>query len=375
MKNIVLLFSILMILSACKSTPDELQTPDSPVSQNTVSLTGAQLQNAGLKTARLSEKNMATVLKLNGKIDVPPQNLVSVSAPMGGYLVHTKLLPGMPVKKGEVIATLQDAQYVQMQQDYLAAKSKLYFAGLEYSRQKSLNESKASSDKVTQQAEAEMAGLRITLSALSEKLKLININPDKLSSGKISSTINIISAINGFVSRVNVNIGKYISTADVMFELVNPADIHLTLMVFDKDVAKLSIGQKLLAYSNAAPDIKYQCSIILISRDINTDGSTEVHCHFEQYNKNLLPGMYMNAEVEILAGGVPAIPVSAIVSFEGKDYVFIQAGKQQYKMLAVTTGTKENGFIALIDTEQLNNKVIVTDGAYTLLMKLKNKEE
>ncbi len=375
MKKILIVAGTFLMLAACKNPTEEQHAPQAAITTNTVVLTKAQLQNAAIETSRLSEKNIATVLKLNGKIDVPPQNLISVSAPLGGYLVKTKLLPGMPVRKGEVIAILQDEQYVQLQQDYLTARSKLHFAGLEYNRQKGLNESKAASDKVTQQAEAELANLRIMVSALSEKLKLININPENLSSGKISKSISVISTITGFVSKVNINIGKYVSPGDVMFELINPDDLHLNLNVYDKDVAKLAIGQKVSAYSNAQPDKKYQCEIILISKDISNNGSTEVHCHFEQYDKGLLPGMYMNAEVETLADMANAVPESAVVSFEGKDYVFIQTAAQHYEMIAITTGTKENGYIALTDAASLKNKAIVTKGAYTLLMKLKNKEE
>ncbi|WP_407934968.1 efflux RND transporter periplasmic adaptor subunit [Flavobacterium arundinis] len=375
MKKILILAGTFLMLAACKNPAEEQQAPQEAITTNTVVLTKAQLQNAAIETSRLSEKNIATVLKLNGKIEVPPQNLISVSAPLGGYLVKTKLLPGMPVRKGEVIAILQDEQYVQLQQDYLTARSRLHFAGLEYNRQKGLNESKAASDKVTQQAEAELANLRILVSALSEKLKLININPENLSSGKISKSITVISTITGFVSKVNINIGKYVSPGDVMFELINPDDIHLNLNVYDKDVALLAIGQKVSAYSNAQPDKKYLCEIILISKDINANGSTEVHCHFKQYDKGLLPGMYMNAEVETLAAMANAVPESAVVSFEGKDYVFIQTAAQHYEMIAITTGTKENGYIALTDAASLKNKAIVTKGAYTLLMKLKNKEE
>jgi cobalt-zinc-cadmium efflux system membrane fusion protein len=375
MKNLLYILSTLLVLTSCSQKEEKTEQPTENKYVNVVTLTDAQMKNAGIETAILTEKNIAKVLKLNGKIDVPPQNVVSVSAPLGGYLLNTRLIPGMRVKKGQTIAILQDVQYVQLQQDYLAAKSRLHFANLEYNRQKSLNESKASSDKVTQQAEAEMANLSIIVKSLSEKLKLININPDKLSANNITRTIPILSAITGYASRVNVNIGKYVTPGDVMFELVNPEDIHLKLTAYDKDMTELSIGQKLLAYSNARPDKKYTCKITLVSKDIDTNGSTEVYCRFEEYDKDLLPGMYMNAEVETSGGMATAVPEAAIVTFYGKDYVFVATGKQQYEMTEVTTGTKENGFVALADVEQLRGKAIVTRGAYTLLMKIKNREE
>jgi cobalt-zinc-cadmium efflux system membrane fusion protein len=375
MKHLVYIISILLFLISCSDKENKAEQPGVAENGHMVVLTDTQMKNAGIETSMLSQKNIAATVKLNGKIDLPPHNMVSVSAPLGGYLLDTRLMPGMRVKKGEVIATLQDVQYVQLQEDYLAAKSRLHFANLEYNRQKTLNESKASSDKATQQAEAEMANLRITVNSLSEKLKLININPKKLSADNITRTIPILSTITGYVSKVNVNIGKYINPGDVMFELVNPNDIHLLLTAYDKDAAKLTIGQKLLAYSNAAPETKYQCKIFLITKDIRNDGSIKVHCRFNKYSKDLLPGMYMNAEVETLSVVATAVPEAAIVTFGGKDYVFVQNGKKQYEMMRITTGTKENGFVALTDAEHIKDRAVVTKGAYTLLMKIKNKEE
>ena len=139
----------------------------------------------------LSEKNIGTVLKLNGKIDVPPQSLVSVSVPLGGYLKTSKLLPGTHVNKGEIIAVMEDPQYIKLQQDYLQAKSKLQFAELDYKRQRELNESQASSEKVMQQAQAEMNNQRITMNALAQQLRLININPNLLDENTISKSVPV----------------------------------------------------------------------------------------------------------------------------------------------------------------------------------------
>lgn len=376
MKNtLIILLVASSLLLACKNETKNTEKNTIVADENSVTLTDAQLKNAAIETTTLQEKNIATVLKLNGKVDVPPQNLISVSVPLGGYLRSTKLLPGMHINKGEVIATMEDQQYIQLQQDYLMAQSKLQFAELEYARQKELNQSQASSDKVTQLAQSEVNIQRITMNALAEKLRLININPSKITAGKISKSISIYSNITGFVSKVNVNIGKYVTPADVMFELINPSDIHLNIKVFEKDVAKLSIGQKVIAFNNANPEIKYSCSIILISKDINSEGTADVHCHFDTYDQTILPGMYMNAEVELKASTYNSIPEESIVAFEGKEYIFVNDSKLHYQMIAVSVRQKENGIVALDHSENLLTKKIVTKGAYTLLMKLKNKEE
>jgi membrane fusion protein, heavy metal efflux system len=281
----------------------------------------------------------------------------------------------MQVRKGEVITVMEDQQYIQLQEDYLVSKSKLLYAEKEFSRQKDLNESQASSDKVTQLAQAEVSSLRAITNSLVEKLHLININPNSISENKVSNKINIYATISGFVSKVNVNIGKYISPSEVMFELINPTDIHLNIKVYEKDVTKLKIGQKIITYTNAEPNKKHECEIILISKNVSIDGTSEVHCHFEDYDKTLLPGMYMNAEVEIKSSNSNNLPEDSVVSFEGKDYVYIEIAKQKYEMHEVQIGEKENNFVQVLNVEALKNKKIVSKGAYTLLMKMKNTEE
>lgn len=373
MKNIVFILSIAMLFSCGSKTAEQSKEETAP--DNTVTLTASQLTSAGIVTGNLTQKNISALLKVNGTIDVPPQNMVSISMPLGGYLKSTKLLPGMFVKKGEVIATMEDQQYIQLQQDYLTAKSKLVYVQEEYNRQKELNQSQASSDKVFQQTQMELNTTKITLHALAEKLALIHINPDRLSENMFSKSVNIYSPITGFVSKVNVNIGKYVNPADILFELVNPSDIHLNLKVFEKDLAKLSVGQKLVAYTNHEPDKKHPCEIILISKDLTAERTAEIHCHFEDYDKSLLPGMYMNAEIATVSNNAAVIPEDAVVNFAGQTYVFTALTENKFQLTAVETGTKEGGFIEIKNADLFTGRKLVTKGAYTLLMTLKNKPE
>ena len=376
MKNIIIIFGIFFV-AACgskKTIQEATQKPTATV-DDVATFTDKQLTLSKIELGKLEYRNISTILKLNGRIDVPPQNLVSVSMPLGGYLKSTKLLPGMHIKKGELIATMEDQQYIQLQQDYLTTKNKLEFAKMEYLRQKELNLSKATSDKLFQQTEMDYKSQLIMLSALGAKLKLININTANLTESTIGNSVKIYSQITGFVSKVNVNIGKYVNPTDVLFELINPSDFHLNLKVFEKDIGKLSIGQKLRAYSNNFPDIKNDCKIILISRDISLERTVDVHCHFNRYDKTLLPGMYMNADVEVITNNAASVPEEAIVDFEGLNYVFVEKDKNQFAMVKVETGTHENGYIEVKNNKDFMNKQIVIKGAYTILMKLKNKSE
>lgn len=372
-----MLLPAIVLAFSCGSKKQEAATatPETAIATS-VSLNPEQLKNAGIVLGKPETKPISAILKLNGSIDVPPQNMVSVSFPLGGYLKSSKLLPGMRVRKGEVLAVMEDAQFIQIQQDYLLAKSKLALAEGEFQRQQGLNADKASSDKVFQQAKNEFETQKIMVRALDEKLRLIGLNPAELTENSLSRSVSVRSPINGFVSKVNVNIGKYTAPTDVLFELVNPEDIHLALTVFEKDVAKLAVGQKVMTYTSDNPTKKYPAEILLISKNLDENRTAEVHCHFEKYDPgSLVPGMFMNAEVAVKTENALVVPEGAVVRWQNQNYVFIEAGEGTFEMVLVELGMAQNGQQQIISAANLDNQKLVLQNAYTLLMKMKNGAE
>jgi cobalt-zinc-cadmium efflux system membrane fusion protein len=371
MKNLIIILITSFFVFSCGN--DNTTDNEAIQSKETiVTLTDAQYKNAQIVIGVPESRFISSTVKVTGKVDVPPQNLVSISAPLGGYLKSTKLMPGMQIRKGEVLAVLEDQQFIQLQQDYLTAKAKFSLNETEFKRQKELNENKAVSDKVFEQTKANYQTEYVLMKSLEEKLKLIGLNPQKITADNITRSVNILSPIDGFVSTVNVNIGKYINPSDVLFELVNPNDVLLELTVYEKDVEKLVVGQKLTAVTNANPDKKYTLSISLISRSLSNN-SVQVVCKFEEPTKDLLPGMFMTAQIDLKGSVVSALPEESVVRFGNKHYVFVQLGDKRYEMTEVTIGSTEDGYIAIENPERL--KKIVLKGAYTLLMALKNVSE
>lgn len=373
--NYSLFLFILLLLTGCGHTSSDTQTNEQETHTKSITLTDAQKKNSTISIGSLLQKDLSEIIKVHGKIDVPPQNLISVSIPMGGFLVSSDLLPGMHVKKGQVIAVLEDQQYIQLQEDYLTTKVRLEQAEADFIRQRDLNESKAGSDKVFEKAKAEYQSLKVILRSLAEKLELLHINAKTLTEQSLSRRVKIYAPFNGFVSKVFVNIGKYVNPSDVLFELVNPKDIHVNLHVFEKDIVKLSIGQNLIVYTNSNPDKKYPCEILLISKDISTDGTAEVHCHFEQYDQTLIPGMYMNADISVDHSHIMCLPEESIVSFEGKQYIFLKEHNDSYTIKDIQTGIRDKGFVQILNPEDLQKKSIVIKGAYSLLLQSKKSAE
>jgi cobalt-zinc-cadmium efflux system membrane fusion protein len=335
-----------------------------------VVLNDAQLKNADLQIGTILDTSMHKVLKVNGHMDVPPNNIVSVSIPYGGYVKKTSLIPGTYVKKGSILAVLEDPSYVQLQQDYLTATSKLVYLEADYNRQKGLNETKAVSDKIFQAAKADYETQKYMVKALSEKLKLLGINPTGLNENNISRSINFTSSINGYVTKVNVNNGKYVSPTDILFEIVDPSDLHLRLTVLDNDANNLQIGNQVSFYTNNKVNEKYLASVAVITPNIGEESTTEVHCHLVNEQIKLFPGTFVNAEVALNSAKVKALPEEAIVKWQNKDYVFIKQTATNFKLVPVVTGMNVNGLVEI--KTDLANQQVVLKNAFTLLMKLKN---
>ena len=368
----LLVFTII----SCSSTTEKKETQEVTASTTFVTLTDLQMKNATVAVGSFSDQTINETLQLNGMVDVPPQNIVSISFPLGGYLKSTKLLPGMHIFKGESIGVIEDQSLVQLQQDYLMAKSKLNFSRLEYERQQSLNETKTAADKIFQQAQSDYENTKLQVLGLGEKLRLININPDRLSGNSISRMVSIPSPINGFVSKVNVNIGKYVQPQDVLFELINPTDLHAALTVFEKDLNKIKQGQKVEIYFVDEPDKKYEAEVILVTKNIDENRSGIIHCHFEKLPGNLKPGMYINATVNLSNSIVKALPEEAVVRYEKKEWVFIETGKNRFESVPVKTGKRNNGWIEIISTsDSLINKQVVIKNAFAVLSAMKNVAE
>lgn len=214
---------------------------------------------------------------------------------------------------------------------------------------------------------------KVILKALGEKLQMININPAKLNENNISNKISIYAPIGGYVTKVNVNMGRYVNPTDILFELINPGDLHLKLTVFENDAASLSSGQKVLCYTNKNPAVKYNATIHLITPNIGEERNTEVHCHLDKLPKELIPGMFMNGEIQLNNAKVLSVPEEAIVKSDNKYYLFTEEAPRRYKLIPVQVGVSMSGFTEI--KSPLSSSTIVTKNAYTLLMKMKNSEE
>ena len=391
MKSIIkTLSSILIItaiLTACsdskkKKTEETVVTKKDSTTSDQITLTTDQYKVAEIQLGTVQMRNLSSVIKVNGVIDVSPQNVVSISAPLGGYVKSSGLLPGQVVRKGQVMAVIENAEFIDIQQDYLESTSRMVFLGQELKRQQELRKEDINSAKTLQQVSSEYNMMRAKINALQQKLSLIGISTKALQAGSIVKTSNLYSPIDGYVTASNVNRGKYVQPSDVLFELANKSDMHLALDVFEKDVRKINPGQPIRFSLASEADYNRTAKVFLIGKSTEKDGTIPVHCHLDIPNDPaVLPGMYVKALIATKTEDVQALAAEAIIQSDAKNYIFIQTdtaqGKIHFKMIPIIKGTEQEGFVAITFPENFNaaNAKIVMKGSYTLLSVMKNVEE
>ncbi len=384
-KSLIIISALMLAFSSCTKTgkpTEEKQTEVFP--DDIVELRGDQLKLAGIETGAIEMRSLSGTLKVNGIVAVAPQGLATVSAALGGFVKSASLLPGNTVTNGQTLAILENQDFIDIQQNYLDSKNKLEYAEAEYKRHTELYKDDVYSQQNLQQVTTEYKSLKTQVKALEQKLALIGINPVNLNDDNISRSIAIVSPISGYVKTVNVNIGKFVSPSDVMFEIVNSDNLFLELTLFEKDADKVANGQKIRFFINNETE-QHDAVITQTGKSVNADKTYKVYASVPGKCKNMMPGMYVNAIIEATSSQVTSAPAEAIVSFDDKDYIFVfeknkeEGGKPftEYRMIEVQKGVTDGGFteITLPEGFDLKTAKIVIKGAYNLLSAKKNAGE
>ena len=389
MKNIaynIIVFTVLILATGCKTKPVKEPGETAIKNSNIIELSEAQLKQTTVKIGKVKKRKMGHEISVNGMIDVPPQGNISVTVAYGGFLKYTKMLPGTKLKKGQIIARVENPEFIEFQRAYLETLSKNDFLKADYERQQTLNDEQVSSVKVFQKSKSNYLINKANMEALESKLRLIGLNPLRVENGKISSVVNIYSPINGIVREVYINTGKYFNPQDVLMDITDASDLHIELKVYEDDIPLIRIGQRIRFRLSNAPDKWMNAKIFLIGNNVREDRSITIHGHLEEENENLLPGMFVNASIEVDTLEQFAVPEEAIVRFEGKHYIFIAKENRKednqtmsdFEMIEVTKGNEEENYVAisLLDNSlKLKDLDIVVKDAFTLLAKAKNSED
>ena len=371
-KGFLIILSIIMMSCNSKNKQDVIEINNSETPEtNLVTITKSQFESSNMKLGSISKQEFNSSVKANGMFDVPPENKATVSAYFAGYVKNISLLPGDAVKKGQVLFTLENPEYVQMQQDFLEAQSKLDYLKADYDRQQTLLADNITSKKSFLKAESEYKMTLAQYQSLKKKLGLMNINPNTLSGETITSTISVLAPISGTVTSIEASKGMFLNPSDVALTVTNTNHLHLELKIFEQDLPLVKEGQPIKIHLLNNSDSIYDGEVHLINKAVNTEDRT-INIHGDLVNDkdaNLFaPGMYIETDIITRSHLFDALPNEAIVNIENAFYALTKQDETTYKKVPIAVGLSSNGFTQILNSNDFNDKTeFVTKGAFNLI--------
>ena len=402
MKSLLLIISCLLLIS-CGSKENKSQEEEQKITteepeQTIASLTAEQIKTVDIQYGTIEQKQLTATLKANGALRVPNNNKANATSMYGGVVKSINVQLGDFVKKGQVIATIANPQFIQLQEEYLSTSSKIIFAEQELARQKELSAGNAGALKNYQNADAELKSIRTRRASLQQQIQLMGINPNSLNNGNLRSALSVTSPINGTVSNVFSKIGSYVDVSSPVAEIVDNSQLHLDLNIFEKDLPMLKVGQIIhfRITNNLGED--YNAKVYSIGAAFENDSkSIPVHATVQGNKSGLIDGMNITAIVSLNNVTTDAVPTDAIVSSDGKEYIFVVTDKRveetevendksektktqvtttNFEKIEVAIGVSNMGYTAITLVKDIPaNAKIVTKGAFFVNAKLTNKGE
>lgn len=329
-------------------------------------LTDEQIKLAEIKTRKLKKQPISETIECSGSIKVPPENIASVTPIIGGFIKNLNYISGDFVEKGVCLASLQHPDFIQLQQQYLEAKSQADYYEQEYKRQGELTVENAASIKKMQKAKADYLNYEATYKSLKSQLELLGVNTEKIEAGDFIKEFKLIAPISGTISQLKANKGKYVSSEDFIYEIIDDKTLNLHLNIFEKDIPKVKTGQKIV-FGSLNKSVKYKSIVNRIGIKIDEQNRTiMLHSSVNNKSHSLKSGMFINASVYINERESYTIATEAVLEYDGKSYVFVK-NDNSFNLVEINKGIEQNN---CCEINEVNNELlkaeIVTSGTYYL---------
>ncbi|WP_445748661.1 efflux RND transporter periplasmic adaptor subunit [Polaribacter sp.] len=370
MKNsLIFLLSLAFVACGKKEIPIE-STSENSENNSKITITKQQFDNEKMEIGSITEHPFLSVVNANGMIDVPPENRASVSTYVSGYVTKIPLLIGDFVKKGQFVAQLTNTEIVDIQQNYLEVASQNRFLKNEFERQKTLFNEQISSEKNYLRAESLYKSNLAIYNGLRKKLEMLHINPTEVEKGNITSSINLYSPIDGYITKVMTSTGAFVSSASEILEIVNTNHIHLELNVFEKDILNVKKEQKIKFKVSESSDAYFDATVYLVGTTITENKTVKVHGHIDDEKQQFMAGMFVEAKIIFESSNEFGLPNSAIHTEENQTFIYVVKSQKNeetiFEKVMVTLGKKDENYTQIINFQDFKNKKILLKGGYML---------
>lgn len=371
----VITFVGFSFLSQSKAETSESENQEEEIDFQNIPLSEKQVKAVDLKMGEAQEREMDAMLHLNGSLVLRAQDMGNVSSLMGGIVKNVYVKEGQMVSRGQVVATIENTDVVTLQREYYTAYKESEMARLELDRQKTLASAGAGIKKTLQMSEKNYKVAQANLLGTGRQLQQMGISTKQVAKGKFTTVFPLRAPISGTVSDMQASLGSYADMQTPLMKIRNNHAVECDLNVFEKDIAKVKVGDQVLVSLTNQPGVNVSGRVSGMNQYLNK-GTKSVAVHVKLDAKRgakLFEGMYVSGQIATGRQLCMTLPDKAIVSADGKQYVFAlnqqhsKGGTYSFSRHEVTTGVSNNGYTEVELCKHLKKgQKIVTDNAFYL---------
>lgn len=371
----VITFVGFSFLSQSKAETSESENQEEEIDFQNIPLSEKQVKAVDLKMGEAQEREMDAMLHVNGSLVLRAQDMGNVSSLMGGIVKNVYVKEGQMVSRGQVVATIENTDVVTLQREYYTAYKESEMARLELDRQKSLASAGAGIKKTLQMSEKNYKVAQANLLGTGRQLQQMGISTKEVAKGKFTTVFPLRAPISGTVSDMQASLGSYADMQTPLMKIRNNHAVECDLNVFEKDIAKVKVGDQVLVSLTNQPGVNVSGRVYGMNQYLNK-GTKSVAVHVKLDAKRgakLFEGMYVSGQIATGRQLCMTLPDKAIVSADGKQYVFAlnqqhsNGGTYSFSRHEVTTGVSNNGYTEVALCKHLKKgQKIVTDNAFYL---------
>ena len=374
--SVGLILGLFLIASCSKNDPSEggIEVNEATEQSTEIELTEAQFQTMKMEWGALHTGEFSEEIQVQGTVQIPVEGMREITTYFGGYVQDLKLIEGQEVRKGEVLFTLENPDFLRLQQDFLEINSQLAYLKAEWERQKTLAQEQISAQKNFLKAAADYEAASAKTQSLKKQLAMIGINSDGLTPATMRSKISVTSPISGFVVEVVAVPGQFLPPAAKALGLISKEHIHVELVLFEKDASKVHTGQVVEFISPDRPEEMLKAKVYVVGKSINAQRQINIHAHLlnEKEEAKLTPGMFLQARIQLDPKQSLAVPEESIIEVGEDYYILIQKAKSNgsytLQKIKVIPGSKGKGYRAIATEATLDSTVVVlVKGGFNLL--------
>lgn len=371
----VITFVGFSFLSQSKAETSESENQEEEIDFQNIPLSEKQVKAVDLKMGEAQEREMDAMLHVNGSLVLRAQDMGNVSSLMGGIVKNVYVKEGQMVSRGQVVATIENTDVVTLQREYYTAYKESEMARLELDRQKTLASAGAGIKKTLQMSEKNYKVAQANLLGTGRQLQQMGISTKEVAKGKFTTVFPLRAPISGTVSDMQASLGSYADMQTPLMKIRNNHAVECDLNVFEKDIAKVKVGDQVLVSLTNQPGVNVSGRVYGMNQYLNK-GTKSVAVHVKLDAKRgakLFEGMYVSGQIATGRQLCITLPDKAIVSADGKQYVFAlnqqhsKGGTYSFSRHEVTTGVSNNGYTEVALCKHLKKgQKIVTDNAFYL---------